>query len=370
MKVLICWSHISGYMAACWRALIQHASVDLFVLARASGGQTAQTSFQSGIMQGIPCELLPSDGAIDHKVVQRIIEQQKPDIIVINGWHTPAYVRIPTMKGAENARMIMAMDTPYLGTFRQNYGRYIMKRYFSKIDRVFVTGERCWMLAKILGFPERIIRRGVYGVDFQMLSTLHAVRSARPGGWPKRFLYTGRYAEEKALDVLLEGYSIYRRSVPDPWPLTCCGQGPLQNLVRAQEGVEDRGFVQPKDLRDVLLEAGVFVLASRFDPWPLVIVESCAAGLPIVCSEACGSRVELVRSSYNGFTCETGNAESLAEGLVYMHERYDRLPAMGLGSRALAEPYSQLMWVDRWVTCFNELTPRTSRTPVSTGASA
>ena len=33
MKVVICWSHISGYMAACWRALTCTPSIDLHVIA-------------------------------------------------------------------------------------------------------------------------------------------------------------------------------------------------------------------------------------------------------------------------------------------------------------------------------------------------
>ena len=32
MRIVICWSHVSGYMAACWRALAATPGVDLFVL--------------------------------------------------------------------------------------------------------------------------------------------------------------------------------------------------------------------------------------------------------------------------------------------------------------------------------------------------
>jgi len=354
MKVVICWAHISGYMAACWRALANTPGVDLHVIARGSGGSSA-TNFSSGLMSGIQHDLVASDQPIDRAWLQSRLADLKPDIVIINGWHTPAYVAIPSFPELSHARFIMAMDTPYLGTWRQRLGRFSHPGYFSKLDHVFVTGERCWQLAKILGFKESDISRGVYGVDYNTLAPLLARRASQPGGWPRKFLYTGRYVDDKAIDVLLEGYTQYRKSVSDPWPLTCCGKGPHASMIAATPGVEDRGFVQPTDLPDVLIEHGVFVLASRFDPWPLVIVESCAAGLPIVCTEACGSRVELVRSSFNGATCETDNPASLAHALRFMHKNYDRLPAMGAGSRAMAEPYSAQMWVDRWSTVFNEL---------------
>lgn len=355
MRVAIVWAYISGYMASCWRLLAEQQGIELLVLAQNSVTQSAMTEFDEGIMRGIPNIMLPGEGRIDEASLRRQLAAFRPDIVVINGWHTPAYVAIPTFPELARAKFIMAMDTPYLGTLRQRLGRFKFPRYFASLDRVFVTGERCWQLAKVLGFRERIIRRGVYGVDYDLLAPLHARRMAQPGGWPRRFLYTGRYIEEKAIDVMLEAYSRYRRRVSDPWPMTCCGKGPMDSLIASAEGVEDRGFIQPDQMPGVMAEHGVFVLASRFDPWPLVIVEACAAGMPVICTEACGSRVELVRSCYNGMTCETGDPETLAGGMRYMHENHDKLPAMGAGSRGMAEPYSAQMWVERWVTEFHEL---------------
>lgn len=358
MKVLICWSYISGYMAACWRALVESGECDLHVMARATGGRKEHSSFKDSLMQGIPCTLTPSDTEVTENEVREVVAREKPDIIVLNGWHTPAYRKIPFLQEARNARFIMAMDTPYLGTMRQRLGRFAMREYFSKLDLVFVTGERCWQLAKVLGFEERIIRRGVYGIDFRMLAPLYERRLNLPGGWPRRFISTGRYVEEKAIDTLVEGYKRYRDAVSDPWPLTCCGQGPMSALFKGVSGIEDKGFIQPAELANVLAQHGAFVLASRFDPWPLVIVEACAAGLPIVCSEACGSKVELVRHCYNGRNFATNDADSLRDSLVWIHNHTDELAQMGKGSRELAAPYSAEMWVRRWVDAFHELIPQ------------
>jgi glycosyltransferase involved in cell wall biosynthesis len=356
LKVLFLWPLISGYMSACWRALAAEPGVDLFVLAQQPGRKEKAAAFKSDLMNGVPCELLTSDRPVPEYEVRRAMQEHRPDIVVINGWHTPGFVKSPFMPGASRARFIMAMDTPYRGTLRQRFGRYALKAFFDRIDRVFVTGERSWQLARVLGFKERIIRRGVYGIDYDLLSPTHAQRLRQPGGWPRKFLYTGRYAPEKAIDVLVKGYARYRSLVGEPWPLTCCGKGPEAHLLQNAEGVTDRGFVQPADLANVMAEHGAFVLASRFDPWPLVIVESCAAGLPIVCSEACGTRVELVRFPWNGTTFATDDPDALAESLLWIHLNHARLPTMGERSRHMAEPYSAQMWVERWMTTFRELT--------------
>src|SRR5262249_15000706 len=149
------------------------------------------------------------------------------------------------------------------------------------IDRVFVTGERSFQFARLLGFSESRVRRGVYGVDYDSFAPLLERRLARSDGWPRKFIYTRRYVADKAIDTLLAGYTRYRSMVQDPWALTCCGRGPWASHIRDTPGATNMGFVQPEALPDLLVEHGAFVLASRFDPWPLVIVEACAAGLPV-----------------------------------------------------------------------------------------
>jgi len=114
------------------------------------------------------------------------------------------------------------------------------------------------------------------------------------------------------------------------------------------DGIEDRGFVQPADQQQLLAEHGAFLLPSRYDPWPLVLVEACAAGLPIVCSEACGSAVELVRPMFNGFRVPTENAARFADAMTWLHRHYDELPAMGARSRSFAAAHDAKVWARYW----------------------
>jgi glycosyltransferase involved in cell wall biosynthesis len=270
---------------------------------------------------------------------------------------------LPFNPALSKAKFVMAIDTPMKydarGRFRQWAGRMKLRRLLGEIDRIIVPGERSWQYARFLGFDESQIRRGVYGFDYERFGPLLERRLSRPGGWPKRFLFAGRYVPQKGIDVLLEAYAIYRRRhVADAWPLTCSGTGPLIDQVRrATEagGVEDAGFVQPQDQPALWAECGAFVLSSRYEPWGVVVAEACAAGLPVVCTEACGASVELVRSHYNGLTVATGDANDLARGLSVIHAAYDRLPEMGRRGQPLAAAFSADAYADRWAAMFEEL---------------
>ncbi len=148
---------------------------------------------------------------------------------------------------------------------------------------------------------------------------------------------------------------LYRDAVDEPWPLRTCGSGPLREQFTQTEGIEDFGFVQPADLPEHLVESGVLVQASLDDAWPLTIVEACAAGLPVVCSEACGSSVELVRPYHNGLIAATEDPISLANRLLWMHTHYDELETMGVRSGQLGAAYSAERWADRVLGILSDL---------------
>lgn len=345
MRVVILWRGISGYMASCWRALARRDGVELFVLAWASSGNAP---FEGEVMAGIPHRLLTANERADADLVELLVEERKPDAVVICGWSDRAYVRLRHRWAGRTVRFAMNTDTPWLGTAKQYVNLYRRGRLVRSMDLVFVAGERAWQYARRFGVPERNIIRGCYGIDYDALAPALAMRLARPEGWPRRFLYVGRYVSDKGIDVLVEGYRRYRAQAADPWPLDCCGSGPKASLLRDVAGVRDLGFVQPREQPRVFSEHGAFVLASRFDPWPLVLVEASAAGLPAVCSEACGSAVELQRSNETGFRVASEDPEALAEGLRRCAARIDDLPEMGKRLQVVASNYSADAWARHW----------------------
>ena len=354
MRVAICWHSISGYMAACWRALAATPGVDLLVVTQKPDAKGA-TPFDTALVAGVRTALVDPDKLNDPEGVHQIVADFKPDVVVINGWFVPAYTRLASSPRLSGARFIMPIDRPRVHPLKDWINKLRYRRLISRMDVMFVTGERCWAFARFLGVPESRIRRGTYGVDAQGLAPLLARRAARPQGWPRSFVFMGRYAPEKGLDVLVEAYKGYRAAVSDPWPLITCGRGDQASLLKGVPGIEDRGFVQPADQAALLAEQGVFVMASRFDPWPLVIVEACAAGLPVVCSNACGSAVEVVRSYDNGIQVATGDAPPLTRAMIWMHQNHSRLPQMGARSQSLGAAYSAQLWAVRYHEAFRDL---------------
>ena len=101
-------------------------------------------------------------------------------------------------------------------------------------------------------------------------------------------------------------------------------------------------------MKDIFLHAGAFLLPSRFDPWPLALVEAAAAGLPVICTNVCGSSVEVIRSGYHGLVIPANHVQSLCQAMIEIHNAYPELPEWGHRGQQLAKPYSASEWAKRW----------------------
>jgi glycosyltransferase involved in cell wall biosynthesis len=298
------------------------------------------------LLEGVSHQLLSPAEQHDTKLITRLIAERQPDVVAMTGWWLPAYRAQLRAKELQPCRFIMGVDSPW-----RHEGQFLTRlrywRTLPKVDHFFVTGERAWQYVTRLGIDAARISRGMYGVDAEAWGAAAETRNAGP--WPKRFLFLGRYAPEKAIDVLVAAYAKYRERTADPWELVCCGAGPLGKLLAGKPGIRDLGFIDPARLADVVASAGAFVLPSRFDPWPLALVEAAAAGLPVICTDACGSAVEIVRPLYNGIVVPSESAGALADAMGDVTSREAEMPVWGARSREFAAAYSSKVWADRWL---------------------
>lgn len=144
--------------------------------------------------------------------------------------------------------------------------------------------------------PDRV-RVVIDGVDKQMFcpGSRGAARqrlNLDPGR--KHLLFVGNLVPVKGLDILLAAC----RQLPAvcaPWQLHLIGAGPLEARLRAAvraTGLGERvcfhGPIAHGDLPDWFRAADLFVLASRSEGVPNVLLEAAACGLPFVASRVGG----------------------------------------------------------------------------------
>ena len=239
-------------------------------------------------------------------------------------------------------KVLMGMDTPWRGGWRQYFAKVALAGYFKGVDGVLVAGVGAQEYAKRLGFSQDQIYRGLYAWDESM-----ALRVDRGEVSGRAFLFVGRYVPAKGLDVLLDAYRLYRKRVQEPWDLWCCGAGPMGELIVGREGVVDYGFVQPDDVPSKFSKAEVFVVPSLYEPWGVAIAEAMGCGLPVICTDRCGAGWDLVEEGITGWRIKSGDVEALAAAMQEAHRSKERLRGMGHEAKRAAGGFTADAWGER-----------------------
>ena len=345
VRIVFCWAEVSGYMAACWRALSGQPGVDLHVIHTERLFKRPNPFDVEPLLQGLSHEMFAiSRPDVDRYLLEAVV-RQRPDVVVLCGWIYWPYTRLVHAPALAGAGMLLGMDSPWRATLAQRLARLRLAQFVGGLDLVITAGERSTEYARRIGVPEGRLRTGYYGFEYDRFAT---AIERRPAQWPRQFLFAGRYVPAKDLETLIRAYSAYRSRVSNPWSLTCAGQGPDGRLLQGVEGVTDIGFAQPAHLPELFAGHGAFMLPSRFEPWGVVLGEAAAAGLPVVCSSACGAALDLVRPYYNGIVVPPGDVDDLSRAMHWIHDHESELRIMGQRGQALAAAFSAEAWAVRW----------------------
>jgi glycosyltransferase involved in cell wall biosynthesis len=159
------------------------------------------------------------------------------------------------------------------------------------------------------------------------------------GGADRRLLTAGLLGENgaKGVDYLLDAVALLARQ-RNGFRLDVVGDGALRPAYEAQarrlgvEGlVEFHGFRPKPELAERMRVSDLFVLASRFENNPCVVLEAMASGLPVVATRV-GGLPELV-DERSGLLAEPGNPESIARRIGEALDRLDRFDRAEIARR-------------------------------------
>ena len=109
-------------------------------------------------------------------------------------------------------------------------------------------------------------------------------------GTSKKFLAVGRFSRlHKGFDLLIEAFRIFAEENIE-WTLDIVGEGveePTYKKLIKNYQMEDRIHIHPftNHIQKYYSEAQVYVLSSRWEGMPLVLMEAMSHGLPVISSD-------------------------------------------------------------------------------------
>lgn len=216
-------------------------------------------------------------------------------------------LRRKCVKGSTAKSALAMLEAKYLSATRA----------YEKIDRIICPSQ--FLGSKMVegGFPEQQL---VWMPNFLTDEVVFDLEANPVGeaGHPY-FVYFGRLAREKGVDVLLRAFAQAEADLPADWRLKVVGDGPARGELEAlSEGlsatgrVEFLGYKTGAELRTLVKGARFSVVPSKcHENMPFSVVESLLAGTPVIGS-LMGGIPELVADGRTGFTFRSGDTDGLA----------------------------------------------------------
>jgi glycosyltransferase involved in cell wall biosynthesis len=190
---------------------------------------------------------------------------------------------------------------------------------------------------------------GVQNATRSAAST-HILKESR-----KSIVAVGRMVPQKGFDDLIQAFSLVRRRIR--CSLTILGQGPLRTDLEGQitelglgEDVRMPGFVE--NPWAFIRDADIYVSSSRWEGFPLALLEALAVGTPAIVTDCDYGPREIIEHGRSGILVPVGNVEEMGARMTEMlsddamrarFAREGKRRVMHFDSRVIARRYGQLI---------------------------
>ena len=175
----------------------------------------------------------------------------------------------------------------------------------------------------------------------------NALRELPPPVAPRKktIVCVGRLDEHKGHDTLIRAFDIIRKRRPD-WRLVIVGDGSMRKRLEALcNALNIREFVDfagvSFSVERWMESAGIFVLPSRFEGFPNVLIEAMAMGAAVISADCPHGPSEIIADNQDGRLVPVGAVEQLAAAIADLIESPARREELGAQAQRVRTRYHQ-----------------------------
>lgn len=185
------------------------------------------------------------------------------------------------------------------------YGRFFRKIYYRKADAVVLLTNADATHYTFLKNEQK----------FVIPNSLSFVSDQTADISKKRIICVGRLNRQKGFDILIENGQKLKRRIPD-WKIDIYGNGDeknkLEDLIKKNNL---SGFIEihdpVKNIKEEMLSSSIYLMTSRYEGLPMVLLEAKSCGLPIVSFDCPEGPADIIKNEEDGFLVPLYDIEQL-----------------------------------------------------------
>ncbi|KII00050.1 UDP-glucose:polyglycerol phosphate glucosyltransferase [Streptomonospora alba] len=243
---------------------------------------------------------------------------------------------------ADSRLIRVAQEHMNLGTHRKDVQRAIA-HYYPRFDAVAVLTNRDREDYEKLLPGTRLVR---------IPNAVHSMEQEQSDHTNKIALAAGRLAPQKGFDMLIPAFKKVVERHPD-WQLRIFGTGKKKKELRAlieKHHLYNHVFLMghTDEMEDELTKSSFYILSSRFEGLPMVVIEAMTHALPVISFDCPTGPADVITDGKDGMLIPPKNVDALAEAISKMMDDRELRDTMGAEALKTAQSYApehvHMMW--------------------------
>ena len=252
----------------------------------------------------------------------------------------------------------VAQDHMNLATYRPRL-RKSMARWYPRLDAVVtLTAGDAAQYAPMLGGRTRVL---------DIPNGVPDLGGHRAKLDSKVVISAGRIARQKGYDRLLPVWARVAAQRPG-WRLEIYGAGPPEIEEPLRRQVEELGIGdsarlmgRTSELFQRMAESSLYVMTSRREGLPMVLLEAMGVGLPVIAYDCPTGPRDVITDGVDGYVVPNGDERALEARMLELMDDPDARVRLATAARRTAADYDVAHLAERWERLFEELAAAKAR---------
>lgn len=175
----------------------------------------------------------------------------------------------------------------------------------------------------------------------------------------KKIIALGRISFEKGFDLMLDAFSELCK-INNSWILELRGNGSedeKNKLLVKKHKMEGKVKLLPatNDVISAYMDASIYLMTSRFEGLPMVLLEASECGLPMIAYNCKTGPSEIIQDGENGFLIPCYDKKIMVEKLNMLCNDFELRRRMGEKAKQLAKRFDRDTICKKWIDLFNTI---------------
>lgn len=175
----------------------------------------------------------------------------------------------------------------------------------------------------------------------------------------KKVIAIGRYTQQKGFDLLLDAINLLKERINE-WTFELIGDGEQKSLLEEKVKFYGLGKIvkllpPTSDIQSIYHSASIYVMSSRWEGLPMVLIEAQSCGLPIVSFDCPEGPSLLVHDGKDGYLVPPNDIQALSEKLLDLMNDESKRSRFGHEAFENAKSFSVEAISEKWKVLFGEL---------------